>query len=718
MRLNKTFIVVLFILFFMSIVISLTLEEERKLRNQGFEFEKSFKLGEREFSQNDNSKKGFAQVVDDHTFLTRNIKIETNDIIVKTAEKDTHVIFTKGDFSSKYTNYIQIYEENGIKKVIINGKEIKVKKAREKPAFVVDDSGELKEGTIFKSVKDNYNLNGYSIDLLEDSEIQYLEDRIIASVPTGTFIDPSVEDVNKVKGILQVKTQGIGYLETKGGKLWMLLKGVEFGETNIFYAVDNIKGNKKFVSYIEDQVGMFYDQQFNEEFTFVNIRAGTDNPKMYLVFDNDPVLKEPYVLVTQKRIGSVSYNGEGAIITILRGNRIGAGSNANGGNDLEIGKKSLSFYAKNGYAVLIKNSEGKIPTLLISGESFYGPDKKTFYIDGKEIYYKDNPEIQWATHGEGTVALQTIFMDKQGNRLKDVDYFSTNENNYVLVPAGKLKGDLEYYVGEKGTVVSSNLAFNQLTPRARKTFSELAEEEQTQLTQNLQQQGGIAALEVQLANIEEKRSPFKASVSLGGCTGTIVGYKGNKAYVITAAHCVRGVGKREDVWLNSLNKKSGSPGGGPYLPGRVVAVSNADVALVEIPLTDDVRQRGYIKIPSNPGYAQTGDKVLRIGCTTGNVACTVRSVSNRIGENSITTSSRPSPIPGDSGGGLFKGKYIVGVTQQYAGRWSSWGGYGNLRSIHRLLDKNEYSFLYKIIFIFMENSYLMILLLLLHNNKK
>ena len=78
MRLNKTFIVVLFILFFMSIVISLTLEEERKLRNQGFEFEKSFKLGEREFSQNDNSKKGFAQVVDDHTFLTRNIKIETN----------------------------------------------------------------------------------------------------------------------------------------------------------------------------------------------------------------------------------------------------------------------------------------------------------------------------------------------------------------------------------------------------------------------------------------------------------------------------------------------------------------------------------------------------------------------------------------------------------------------------------------------------------------
>ena len=84
----------------------------------------------------------------------------------------------------------------------------------------------------------------------------------------------------------------------------------------------------------------------------------------------------------------------------------------------------------------------------------------------------------------------------------------------------------------------------------------------------------------------------------------------------------------------------------------------------------------------------------------------------------IETKSRPGPRPGDSGGGLFKGKYFVGVTQVKSRYGDIWGGYGNLRSIHRLLDKNGYSFLYKIMFIFMENSYLMILLLLLHNNKK
>lgn len=712
MKSNKIFVAVLLILLVISTLMSLTLEEERKLRKQGIEFKEAFTLGEREFSQNNPSQKSFAQIVDDHIFLTRNVKIETNDIILRTSDKDTYVVFTKGDFSSKYENYIQIYEENGIKKVVINGKEIKVKKVKEKLEFVLDDKGEFDEGTSFTSIKDTYNLRGYTIPLPDNSNIEFLKDRIIVNVPSGSFIEPSVEDVEKVNGILQFKTQGIGYLGIRGERFQLADNNGQFSETTVFYNVEE----GKLVSYFEEKFGTFLNENNNPEFSFINPRSVTDDPKTYLVFEGSNI-KEPYILVTKDRIGTVSYKGEGAAINILPGNRFGAGINVQGGSDLESGKRTLSFFAKDGYAILIRGETGKIPTLIVQN-SFYWPDKKTFYSSGNEIYYYDDVITHLFNHGDNTIALQTIFLDKDGNRIKNVDVFSTNENNYVWVPAGKLKGPLEYFVGEKGTVVSSSLVINQLTPKARKTYTELAEEEQQQLNQILQQ-GGVGGLEIQLAKIEEKRSPLKASVSLGGCTGTIVGYGGNKAYVITAAHCYGfRSGGSASVRLNSLDKKSGSPGGGPSLRGRVVAVSNADVALVEIPLSDDVRQRGYVKIPSNPNFARIGDKVVRIGCRTGTVGCRVTGVDNYVGQNSLDTSSSPPPKPGDSGGGLFKGRYIVGVTQTT--NFGSWGGYGNLKSIHNLLNKNGYSFLYKIIIIVLEknNYYLMVILLLLYKKKK
>ena len=64
-----------------------------------------------------------------------------------------------------------------------------------------------------------------------------------------------------------------------------------------------------------------------------------------------------------------------------------------------------------------------------------------------------------------------------------------------------------------------------------------------------------------------------------------------------------------------------------------------------------------------------------------------------------------------SGGGLFKGRYLVGVTNSGYYNTDSRGnidyrnpqdagGFSNLRSIYKLLDESGYSYVYRFILIF------------------
>ena len=701
-RMRKYFgLIIAFYLFLIILLMivginGLTLEEERKLRTDGLIIKKEITIGKRVFTPKE--EEGFVKIVDDNIFLIKDVKIETGEVFIESG-KESYVAFRDGKYN--YENYIQIIGDGSYKKIKINGNEFKVK-ANEKnpPKFVLDENGKLSTGTKFETAKNEYVLNGYKVNLPEDAVVEYYEDRVLVIVPSGSEIIPSVEE-GKVKGILEVKTKEPGFLMTAQGKFQTVNKipsGVHRAkEMSLFYSYEN----GKLRTYFKDEIAVFFNERNELDFSFMNTRFGTNNPEMDLIFDINDITGTG-ILLTKDNIGSISIQGKGPIINIMPGNRLNAGINKDGNNDLAPGIKTLSFQGIDGFAVLERGDPGKISVLKISGNSIYGPDKKSFFMSSNQVYHNPSALIPEVNHGDITIPIKISFVNNQGNNAFKWDVFSTNENGYVFVPPGKLESALEYYKGEKGTLVSNSLTFNQISPRARQIYTELTESEQNQLINTLSK-GGIASLEAQLGEIELKRSPLRASVTLPGCSGTIVGYRGDKAYILTADHCVGGVGSRTTIWLNSLEGDKGGKYESGYsekryrgkgINAKVVATrSSSDVTLLEIQLTDRVKQRGYIQIPSNPNYAKVGDKVMRIGCPGAGssyrrTSCSVSSVYTSLGRwNTINVRGQNiGAIGGESGGSLIKGRYIVGTT-------STGRGFGGLHPIHDLLKDYNYDFL-------------------------
>ena len=726
-RLMKIFYLFAIVLLLIVFVNALTIEEERKLRTDGLIIKQETKIVDRVFIPQGNE--GFVRIVDDSVFLIRNMKIETGEIIVESG-KETHVIFKVGKYN--YDNYIQVTGEGNFKKITINGEEFRVKSNKNNPPkFVLDENSKLASGTKFETGKYEYFLNGYKVNLPENAIVEYFEDRIRVTVPSGSEIVPSV-DKDKVKGIFEVKTKEPGFLIISGEKFQTYDRGSSAfieKEMSLFYSYEN----GKLRAYSKDEIGIFFNDKNEVDFSFMNPGFG-EGKEMDLIFDVTDMTRTG-VLLTKDNIGSISSQGKGPIINIMPGNRLNAGINKDGNNDLAPGKKTLSFQGIDGYAILERGEPGKISVLKINGNSIYGPDKKSFFMSSNQVYHNPSALIPGVNHGDTTIPIKISFVDNQGNSAFKWDVFSTNENGYVFVPPGKLESALEYHRGEKGTLVSNSLAFNQLSPRAKQIYTELIEQEQSALINSLSQ-GGIASLEAQLGEIELKRSPLRASVDLSSCSGTLVGYIGDKAYVLTAAHCVWGVGSGRTVYLNyfkddietrysTLRYERGSG-----IRGRVVAYSSRgyssskykDLALIELNPSQsqlsEIKKRGFVKIAPTNFNLNIGDKVTMIGCPGGSSnfyvrGCAITDISRTTGTDSLSVNK--NPYGGQSGGGLFKGRYLIGVVQSGGG---GWGGFANLKSIHKLLDDNGYSQLYKYLLVFLKDKYFLIVLLLLYDYKK
>ena len=605
-------------------------------------------------------------------------------------------------------NYIQISEDGTEKKVVVNGKKMNVKfDSNKPPAFTLDDKGELTTGTKFTSVAEEYLLRGYSLPLPDNAQVEIFEDHISIGVPVGSMVEPRAID-SKVTGFVEVKTLEVSYLKTSAGNFQALDEispgNFHSAQTKIFYVYEDGKLKK----YFRDRVSVFLNENGAVDFSIFNQNTG-DNDKVYLAYlQNEIESNKPTLLVTSDALGSFAPSGFGPVINFLPGNRLGAGVNAQGVNDLSPGKKTLAIQAYDGFVVVRKGAEGKIPEIEMKG-GFYGPDKKTFYGFNNQYYYVPNALIGGVTHGDGTIPIKTVLKDTSGT-IVPLEIFSTPENGYVMVPPGSMKGPFEYYKG-KTVVASNSVAFNQLSPQSRRLYTELLESEQKKLADETFKTGGIAALETQLQQIELQRSPLRASVDLGYCSGTLVGYIGNKPYLLTAAHCVGGVGDTLSVALNSLTNEKYSnyyynKGG---IRGKVVAFSDRsyssskykDLALVELQPNSQqleaIKKRGYVKIAPSINYAKKEETVLMIGCPGGTntyrqTNCRVTDLSSSTGTDSIETNV--NPYGGQSGGGLFKGRYLVGVVQSGGYRY---GGYGNLQSIHKLLKDSGYSALLQLL---------------------
>jgi V8-like Glu-specific endopeptidase len=181
--------------------------------------------------------------------------------------------------------------------------------------------------------------------------------------------------------------------------------------------------------------------------------------------------------------------------------------------------------------------------------------------------------------------------------------------------------------------------------------------------------------------------------------------------VLTAAHCVRRGGSR-NVWLNNLNDGSKADRGVRGIYAEVVAYSGRgyrsyetkDLALLELHPNNEqleqIKKRGFARISPRKDFVRVNDKVTMIGCpsrTFYSRSCNVLRIDQTTGTDSLRTDLEP--YKGQSGGGLFKGRHLVGVVQSGRGGRAR-GGFGNLESIYELLDDSGYSYLYTIFFVF------------------
>ncbi len=457
--------------------------------------------------------------------------------------------------------------------------------------------------------------------------------------------------------------------------------------------------------YTKEKYTTFFTEDNKQEFTIINLKED----ELDLVFDNQKVdAKRSSVLVTKDEIGSINLEGEGAIISIASDNRLGIGK-----DQLEAGKKTLSYQGKNGYAVLGKGLGGDNPLIRLQGASLYGPDSRVFLGDADEgeFYYKPNKVIEGVKNGDGAIAINAKLYDKDNKPLPYV-ILTTKENSHLLAPEKDLRGPEKYIVGPDSVVYGANAAFNQLTPESRKELIQLGAGERTGFLNQLKGGGDVAAIQTNINKVLLQSNPLRSSVALGGCSGTLIGYsKDGSPMVLTAAHCVRRGGSR-NVWLNNLNDGSKADRGVRGIYADVVAYSRRsyqydetkDLALLKLrpdaQQLEQIKKRGFARISPRKDFVKVNDKVTMIGCPSSTFysrSCTVLRIDQTTGTDSLRTDLEP--YKGQSGGGLFKGRHLVGVVQ--SGRsGKAQGGFGNLESIYELLDDSGYSYLYKIFFVF------------------
>lgn len=631
--------------------------------------------------------------------------------------------------------------------IIIDGNDFFIVGSEDKPAqFIFDTEGKLTTGTTFTTKEGAFTLRGYSLPLPENSEVEYLKYTISINVPPNTEINPSISDPKKTEGILEIKTKEKGFLKITGGNFQVIDAENNPKETNLYFANDN----GKLRVYFTDKTAAFMNDKGEIDFTIVNPNHGTQNPEIDLVFDDRISYSKPYVLATKTRIGSFARKGNGPIISIGPGNRIDLGGNLEGGNDLSQ-DRTVFFQGRNGFVILNRGETDKIPTLQMKGDSLYNPDRESFYIgkvkSGSKLYHKPGSLIEGVNHGEGTVALRVLAYDDKGKKTPH-ELYVNNENEYRIFSedtAKKLMDPFSYIIEEVTNraekIFSPGVAINQLSQERKQQLIQLGNEDRKDLIKNYLKPGGIAALEKRLDELYHDvlgNSAVSASVqvltkeknSLG--SGTIVGYNEGKVYVLTAAHVVNEEEDQEniEIYLQSLQDpgKSTKLDKEPGIPGKIVAYSERlgvkgliaenldkrDLALLELTpdsfQMEELKRRGYVQIAPPEFGVNEGDRAVFVGCPQGNFyvrGCRITEIMDIIGTDTLEINSEP--YKGQSGGGLFMDGKLIGVVQ--SGRPASTkypneiGGFANLESIHKFLDENGYSFLYKfIIFILFRKS--------------
>jgi len=290
-----------------------------------------------------------------------------------------------------------------------------------------------------------------------------------------------------------------------------------------------------------------------------------------------------------------------------------------------------------------------IPELSISGRSLVSLDSKTITAQGFGLYFDPNHgNIEGFDSKEYSVPLKIIQVDKNGERMSDLDIYSNDKNQYFFK---------DYDKGEE----DSRITFNRLSPDMKMFYDGMKESEKKNYYSIIDFDGKILLQQKLASRLTPSKDPTKASVKvlrdLGSRvfgdyvgSGTVVGYEGSSPIVLSAGH-VTSTKPGEKLKIETLDGKKFS--------ATLIAAMNSpttarDLAIIRI---DEFVDLPYISIASEGSSIKKGDQMLRIGYPNGEFKQTQVEVVNIDG----LSEEEPGDNRGVSGGSLVKDGRLYGV---------------------------------------------------------
>ena len=410
--------------------------------------------------------------------------------------------------------------DSGTFKYTRDGKVIELMNIKDSK-FVFDEKCLMKNGEFTvdpdADPDQKYRLGEYEYTVPPGSKVVYKKgekdgkDSVVITQPAGSELkDPElVGDKKNSEVDIVISTDKEGALKTKQGDLQSLLL-IEEGKlkkevTKVYYE----SRNGELVRYSDSRHFTILSKDGKGEFLVASPNKGD---KTYISFSRGDLslLKDlPTFRITDEQVFSINGDGLGPAISISTSNRFNVGLNAGGGNDLIVGENSVAFQGKNGYAGLNKGNKFN-PKLALNGESIYGPNKQSFFIRDGKIYHKDVAIINGVSHADSTVYLTTTMLDNDGKKITDFNIYSSNNNEYVMVPDGVLKGPLDYFFKD-GVLVANLVAINQQSLESRNNLATFSDEEKIEIAL-LGKEVSPAGLEKKIKEIYSRVAPSEKGI--------------------------------------------------------------------------------------------------------------------------------------------------------------------------------------------------------------
>ncbi len=656
-----------------------------------------------------------------------NINIErvNNQITVK-GKGDFKLVIKDKDRERIYENFQYNEEEN---------------------TLVFDENNELTEGTKFKTKEDKqgqtYDIKGYEITIHENDAINIKKDFTEISIAKGNkIIKPKKIRESAEEPIFKFKATEGAVLEDGTANIQGTLN---FQGENYFYLLNenlNIDG-------IKVGAGSIIENQ--NERTNIYFDSATENSLSPPNYEGAWIRlnKDKGIIVT-----GTNNEKKGPVLDITASNPYIKYSEADGiKRNLVI--QALGDSKGSRIELIDKSAQDELAQMNIFGPGLANLDNKGIRNDvGKgDLFLRVNgvaiEGLPDAT-GTSTVPMKIKFFDSEGNPLSQqgLDFYANAHLQFASIPKDFQWEKEGIFKTNKGFSIYPRLKYNYLPLEYQEVISTLTSEQRQALEnegffemssgkqKELLEKYSRIQLEPEqedtpYEDIEPRKisegqindysdsSLYSSSVRIKTAdgeigSGTVIGIieenGQKKAVILTAGHVIERTGVGNSVSIDFF-------GTGKTMNGNVVDFNyETDTGLVKVPISGNIP---FAKVAPQGYNIKFDQDVATAGCDLG-ADCSIRRTRTRRGTYiGPIFETEDTPIEGRSGGGVFdnNGK-VIGVTSSRIGGGISYGGnyeppgggvYADLKSIQDILRKNNLSFLFKFILIYLRinNSFIL-----------